>query len=240
VDQLRRWSGVKPDANLLALDLADVKRKLELMPVIESASVERILPHTLHIRVVEREAIAQVNFIRPSASGRVELAALLLDADGWVMLPLAPSQRVVSANQAAEQLPIIAGINPSDLQPGRRLEAPQVRAALQLLSCFERSSLAGLVDLKRIDVSDPEVLTVSTGQGSEIVFGLSDLERQLRRWREIFDWGQKQGKAIAALDLAVTNNIPARWLEASAVPQTTPKLPKSFTHQKTTCLSHPQ
>ena len=32
-DQLRRWTNVKPGANLIALDLASVKRNLELVSV---------------------------------------------------------------------------------------------------------------------------------------------------------------------------------------------------------------
>src|SRR5208283_3779759 len=63
-DQLRNWSGVKPGANLIALDLASVKRNLELEPVIDSVSVERILPRTLKIRVTERKPMAQVNMTR--------------------------------------------------------------------------------------------------------------------------------------------------------------------------------
>src|SRR6187455_3666578 len=59
-DQLRRWAGVKADENLLALDLARVKRDLELVPLISSVSVERVLPRTLRIRVTEREGVAQV------------------------------------------------------------------------------------------------------------------------------------------------------------------------------------
>src|SRR6185369_3766387 len=43
-DQLRRWAGVKPGENLLALDLARVKRDLELVPLISSVSIERVLP----------------------------------------------------------------------------------------------------------------------------------------------------------------------------------------------------
>ena len=38
VDQLRRWAGVKPEENLLALDLARVKRDLELVPLVQSVS----------------------------------------------------------------------------------------------------------------------------------------------------------------------------------------------------------
>jgi cell division protein FtsQ len=231
-DQLRRWTGVKPEDNLLALDLARVKRDLELIPLVQSVSVERILPHTLRIRITEREPIAQVNVPRPRRGGGVELAVYQLDADGYVMVPLDPRQRATPPNQPGDALPAICGINSSELQPGRRIGASPVQAALQLIIAFEQSPMAGLVDLRRIDVSSPEVLVVTTGQGSEVTFGLADLEQQLRRWRVIFDLGQKMNKAIGSLDLAVTNNIPARWLEASAVPPAAPQSAKSLRSRK--------
>src|ERR1051325_4654826 len=53
-EQLRRWATVKTGQNLLALDLSRVKRNLELVPFIQSVSVERILPHTLRIRVTTK------------------------------------------------------------------------------------------------------------------------------------------------------------------------------------------
>jgi len=83
--------------------------------------------------------------------------------------------------------------------------------------------MAGLVDLRRVDVSAADVLVVRTGQGSEVTFGLTGLEQQLRRWRAIYDLGQQNSNAIASIDLAITNNIPIRWLEASAVPAATTK-----------------
>ena len=43
--------------------------------------------------------------------------------------------------------------------------------------------MQGLVDLGRIDVTAADVLVIKTGQGSEITFGLNDLEQQLLRWR---------------------------------------------------------
>jgi hypothetical protein len=232
LDELRRWTGVKPGANLLALDLARVKRDLELVPLVQAISVERILPRTLRIRVTEREPIAQINVPKPRRGGGVELAVYQLDADGYVMMPLDPRQRATLPNQPGDSLPAIGGINSSELQPGRRIGAPQVQAALRLLSAFEQSPMAGLVDLRRVDVSSPEVLVVTTGQGSEVTFGLADLEKQLRRWRDIFDLGQTMSKAIGTLDLAVTNNIPARWLEASAVPPSVPKSAKPLRLRK--------
>jgi cell division septal protein FtsQ len=84
------------------------------------------------------------------------------------------------------------------------------------------------MDLKKIDAGAPDVLIATTSQGNEVTFGLIDMEQQLRRWYEIYEMGQRTSKAIASLDLAVTNNIPARWMEASAVPLTPPKLPRNL------------
>jgi cell division septal protein FtsQ len=225
-DQLRQWSGVRVGDNLLALDLARVSRDLKLVSAIQSVSLERILPHTLKIRVAEREPLAQVNPVRQAARGGLESAVFYLDAEGYVIMPLEPRQRTAPLNADAEQLPVIFGPTASQVQVGHRIESPPVLAALQLLAAFDNSPMAGLVDIKRVDASAPDVLTVFTGQGSEVIFGLEDMDQQLRRWRAIFDEGQRLSKAVASLDLAVTTSIPVRWLEGSAVPPSTPKLPK--------------
>jgi cell division septal protein FtsQ len=115
-------------------------------------------------------------------------------------------------------LPVIAGLNVFQLQPGQRVESPQVSAALQLIGAFNHSVMAGLVNLRRIDVSSPGVVVATTTQGGEITFGLDNLDQQLQRWREIYDLGQRMNKAIAALNLAVSNNVPVRWMEAVAAP----------------------
>jgi hypothetical protein len=129
-------------------------------------------------------------------------------------------------------LPVIVGLNASEVQPGRHLESPQVHAALDLLQAFERSSMQGFAEIKRVDISTPEVLLVKTGQGSEIIFGVRDLDLQLRRWQAVFEAGLRQNKAIETLDLAVTNNIPASWIEASAVSPASSKAAKPLRNRK--------
>jgi cell division septal protein FtsQ len=229
VDQLRRWTGVRMGQNLLALDLARVRRDLELVSFIQSASVERVLPHGLRVRVIERTPIAQINVLKPAANGGIESGVFHLDQDGYVIVPLDPRQRTKPLTQSAEDLPLITGISGPQVQAGRRIESPQLLAALYLLVAFDRSPMQGLVDLKKIDLTSPDVLVVTTDQSSEVTFGLADLDRQLRRWHTIFTKGQQYNKAIASIDLAVSNNLPVRWLEASAVPPVSPrptKLPK--------------
>jgi hypothetical protein len=230
-EQLRRWTEVKLGQNLLALDLARVKRNLELVPMIETASIERILPHTLRIRVTERLPLAQINLPQPRVGGGVEMASYQIDSAGYVISPLEARQRAEPASPP-EEMPVLAGISSGDVQPGRRVERQQVQAALQLLVAFDHSPMAGLVDIKRLDVSAPEVLTVTTTQGSEVIFGLKDLDRQLLRWHAIFESGQRLGKAIASLDLAMANNIPARWLEASELPAVPLRPPKPLHNKK--------
>jgi len=222
-DQLRRWSGVKLGDNLIALDLTAVKRNLELVSTIGSVSIERVLPRTLKISVTERDPVAQVNVPRAGAAGGIAVAVFQLDADGYVMLPLDPRLCLVPLAQVSDQLPVIAGLNVYQLQPGHRVESPQVQAALELIGAFGHSPMAGLVDLRRIDVSLPGAVVATTGQGGEITFGLNNLEQQLRRWREIYDLGQRMNKAVASLNLAVSNNVPVRWMEAVAVPSASPR-----------------
>lgn len=226
-EALRRWSGIRLGQNLLGLDLARVKRDLELVSVIRSVSVERILPHSVRIRVTEREPLAQIHVLRRRVNGGIETGIYQLDEAGYVMLPLDPRLRATPPPQTPESLPLIFSPSSFEVQPGRVIESAQIRAALQFLVAFERSPMGGLVEVKRIDTSSPDVLGVSTSDGSEVTFGLDGFGQDLRRWQRIFEEGQKHNQAIAALDLAVSNSIPARWLEASAVPPSTPKAPRT-------------
>ncbi len=217
-EQLRRWANVRLGENLLALNLARVKRDLELVPLINSVALERILPGTLRLRITERVAVAQVNLYRSKPGGGWEAQVFLLDGNGFVMSPLAPRERTAPLVQTEEALPMLTGFNPGLVQPGRCMESAQIAAALELIERFAVSPMAGLVDVRSIDISAPEVLVVSTGQGSVITFGLPELDRQLHRWREIHELGLRMNRSVAAIDLAVSNNVPVRWLEANVTP----------------------
>jgi cell division septal protein FtsQ len=217
--QVRRWSAVKPGQNLLALDLARVKRDLEMAPAIRSAAVERVMPNTLILRVEERTPVAQIAVLRLKPGGNTEPAVVLLDRDGFVMLPTAPGPRA-AANDA---LPAVCGLSLGEVMPGKKIASAQVRGALELIGRLQHSPMAGLADLQQIDVSSPDILQVTTGAGGRITFSLNNLEEQLRRWRDIRDRGQQQGSVITSLDLSVPDNIPVVWTTAAATPPAGPR-----------------
>ncbi len=215
LDQLRAWAGVRLRSNLMKLDLGRIKRDLELVPVIESAAVERILPHTLRIRVTEREAVAQVflpPYLNPDPNHPV---VYTLDAKGCFMFPVEGPQRAIPTATNAH-LPALVGLPVSELRPGRQTGMPQVQAALRLIQAFKQSPMAGRVELRQINLSEPFILKVLTDQNSTIVFSLQKPEFQLHRWTAIYEHGLRLGKQVAWMDLSVANNVPVRWQEPPA------------------------
>jgi cell division septal protein FtsQ len=217
-EQLRRWAGVRLEDNLLALDLERVKRDLELVPVIQSAAVERLLPHTLKIRVAEREPIARFFYPRMRGGAVAERGTYFVDLYGMVMNPLEPHQRSTSNTGTNDFLPVLVGVPANELRPGYKVESLQVRAALQFIREFERSSMAEIVELREIDLTASGVLQVTTSHGAQLNFGLSDATQQLRRWRVIHDHVQRSGKHVEWMDLSVSNNVPARFADAALAP----------------------
>jgi cell division septal protein FtsQ len=224
-EAIRSWARVKVGENLMALDLMRVKRDLEWQPSIQFVAVERVLPHTLKLTVNEREPVAQtfVTLVRPG--GALDQAVYDFDEEGYVMRPLDPRWRSKPPD-ANERLPILVGVPPTDPRPGKQVMSPQIRAALALVCEFDHSPMTGMVEIERIDVSTPEILKVTTTQKAEITFSLSQFDMQLRRWRLISDRFGKWGKAIASLDLSISNNLPVHWVAAGAIPPVPPRVLK--------------
>jgi cell division septal protein FtsQ len=216
-DTIRRWAVVRPGQNLMALDLARVRRDLELQPAIQFAAVERVLPHTLKLNVMEREPIAQTLLTLNQPGGPSEQVIYDFDEEGYIMKPLDPAWRTAPP-PAGERLPILTDVSMNDLQLGRPTDSTQIRAALQLIAEFDHSPMAGMAELQTINVGVPEILQVTTSQGAQVTFSLNRFDVQLRRWRLICDQYQKWGRAITWLDLSIANNLPVRSVALNSLP----------------------
>jgi hypothetical protein len=231
VDQLRRWAGVKVGDNLIALDLARVKRDLEYVPLIESASVERVLPRQLVIKVIEREPIAKVSVYQARASDSLmEASTYFMDRQGMLMPPLARAFNPQHFDAATRDLPAMTGIPGAELRPGHKTEHQQTLAGLDWIDRFRASDMLGVVDVRSIDVSSPNTLVVSTGQGAEITFASVNLDMQISRWQKIHDFARRGERLLASLDLAVTNYVPASWQDSTGIsaPSIKPAKPSPY------------
>ena len=109
IEQLRTWTGIRQGQNLMALDLSRVKRNLEMVPNIESVSVERLLPRTLRIRVIERKPLARVHVYRDDPQQGLVRLPLLVDREGAVMMPLEDRNRQLPANGVEPSFPVLLG-----------------------------------------------------------------------------------------------------------------------------------
>jgi len=225
-EAIRTWARVKPGDNLMALNLMRLKRDLEWQPPIQFVAVERVLPHTLKLTVNEREPVAQALVTLVGRNGATNQAVYDFDEDGFIMRPLDSRWRTAPP-PANERLPILVGLPPALPPPGQQVASPQIRAALALICEFDHSPMTGMVEIERIDLSEPEILKVTTSQKAEITFALSHFDAQLHHWRLIYDQYQKWGKAIATLDLSISNNLPVRWVAAASVPPLAPRPLKS-------------
>lgn len=207
--RLRQWSGVKPGDNLFGVDLMQVKRGLEQVPFIKSAAVDRVLPGILRVRVTERRPVAQVMVYRRRADGAYQKMIYHLDPEGHVTEPLAGADR--EEQQRLRWLPMVMGIAEAELIPGRVLGHARVLVALDLVTRFNRSPMAGLAHLQQVDITGSQTMSVRTWQGSEATLSMTGLDRQLLRWRLIHDYGRQHRQVPATLDLSIKNNLPVRW-----------------------------
>jgi cell division protein FtsQ len=107
---------------ILAVDPAEAKRRLEALPWVHSAAVERRLPDTIYIRLVER---------RPLAYWQRQGKLVLVDRDGVIL----PGERV----EGLGNLIVLVGADAPeagaallDLLAGERALAPRVVAAIRV------------------------------------------------------------------------------------------------------------
>jgi cell division protein FtsQ len=203
--------------NLYDLSLGDVEKRLRLVPWIKRVEMERVLPDTLKVRVLEREPVAQLVTAVQMPDRSIQRRVFHVDATGWTMPELDNSRRAVPL-AVPESYPVLTGLSLSDASSGRVLTAPGVVAALELIREFDTSPMAGMVELAEIDVGRPGLLRVITSQRTEVFFDAQDLPRQLARWRMIHDTLSAYAKTASSIDLSIANNVPVRYVDANGAP----------------------
>ncbi len=170
--------GYKTGDAILSLPLDELRARLEAIPTIRQAAVERALPHSLHIRIVEREPVAIWQM-----GGRLNLiddeGAVMSDLDlkRYAQLPLvvgrgAPThvrEALGLLRQEADLAPLVqAMVRVSDrrwnvkLKTGIEIKLPQDEAdkAWASVAALQRDQQLLMRDIRAIDLRGAERMTI--------------------------------------------------------------------------------
>jgi cell division septal protein FtsQ len=135
---IREFGGLEEGMNLFAVNLPDIRRRLEEVPLVQQAQAQRVMPSTLKVWVTERVAISRLG---PENTPY----PLAIDRYGYVL----------GRSARHPGLPQITGVDMSQLRPGKQTQLPEITDALRVLDlCDTEPALAKVLHINRIDVSD--------------------------------------------------------------------------------------
>ena len=180
--EVAQAAGLDDGDNLLLVSTGEISRRVESLPWVAQAEVDRKLPGTVRVRIEEREP------------------ALVL-AFGAARWTLDESGRVLAVGEAAEGLPVLAGASVSDLEPGRQLESPQV---LDALKAYGSMPPALLTDVEAIFAPTIERLTFSFANGVLVRYGAAErLNSKHQVLAALFHRLETEGSDAAYIDIRV-------------------------------------
>jgi len=207
-EQVSEWAGVRGGINLFQLNLSRIKRDLEMIPAIDTAEVERVLPDTLRIKVREREPVARFFHADLRSARDASPICFTLDREGVFMPPLEPQQCLVPQEERVASLPVLLGMPLGDLRPGYCVDSEQVQLAVRWLAAFQASPLATRVMVQSLDLSEAGRLHAITADRSRVTFRADALEEQMLEWMAVLNKAGEWRRRVATLDLSYTNNRP--------------------------------
>ncbi len=195
-------SGVKPNSNLLALDLDAMAAAIERHPWIKSAAISKKLPDRLEIVVEERKPVAMV-----SMNG-----LYLIDDSGTVF-------KKISQGESFD-LPLITGISSLEAMHGdvgnggggtagkddNALSVhDKLKRALRIIALASKGTRTlGVNDISEIHIKDDDLILYTADKGLPLRFSNdAPLRRQFQRAEKILYHLYSSGKykKIAMVDL---------------------------------------
>ena len=173
------------DRSVFAVPVAERRRRLLALDWVEDASVSRLWPHRLLVRVRERQPVAFVFF----GSG-----VLLIDPWGVLLSPPAQSQFT---------FPVLSGVREEEPESQR---AERVRALLRV----EQELGARAKELSEVNAADLEnirIVTQADGRAVELIMGDGDFGRRFQFFLDHYAEIQKRSPAARTFDLRLDDRI---------------------------------
>ena len=180
--EVAQAAGLDDGDNLLLVSTGEIARRVESLPWVARAEVDRKLPGTVRVRIVERE---------PSL-------VLAFGAARWT---LDESGRVLAVGEATEGLPVLAGASVSDLEPGRHLESHQVLDALEAYGSMPPALRS---DVEAVFAPTIERITFSFTNGVLVRYGAAErLHSKHQVLAALFHRLETEGSEASYIDIRV-------------------------------------
>jgi cell division protein FtsQ len=165
------------------------ERRLRLLALdwVESASVSRLWPRRLIVRVVERKPVAFVFF---------RAGVMLIDAHGVLLEP---------PPQAQFAFPVLAGVREDDSEERRR---ERVRCLLRV----QEELGAQAKEISEVNAADPDnvrVVAQIDGRAVELILGDGNFGRRYRRFLTHYPEMQRRSPGVRTFDMRLPDRIAA-------------------------------
>ena len=186
-DYIREVSGLREGMNLWELSFEEIEDKLMSVSRIESAHLERKLPHTLIIKVKERIPVAMI-------SGRhVSKYPFMVDRYGYVL----PHRRSLAS------LPLIKGLD-MDIVLGEAVEDVDVETALKIIGiCESTGYLRTYVRIESLDLKYSDFIDMRLHGGIRVRMPRFSLKPKLQNLATVIKIANDQGRRVKEIDLTL-------------------------------------
>lgn len=176
------------ERSILAVPLAERRRRLLAIDWIADASVSRVWPDKLVVRVRERKPVAFVNF--PGGS-------LLIDRDGVFLEP---------PQQVRFNFPVLTGVGAEEAESSR---ARRVRSMLRLLDSLG----ANAKDVSEVVTTDPEnmrMIAQLDKRPVELILGDTNFSGRYRNFLSHYPEMRKRYPEARTFDLRLEDRVLAK------------------------------
>jgi cell division protein FtsQ len=184
-----------PGLNLLAVRPGQVERALMAHPWIAKAEVSRKWPHSLHLKIQERD---------PVALAQIGEELLYMDRQGMVFKPLSPGD--------PHNFPVITGLTPEQFRHAAG-DLPEVVAqAFSLMEVLKKTPPPlNLENISEIHADLEQGFTLyANGVGVALDLGLKDYSEKLQKFAQL--WPVLVQKGLVAKTGRINLNYPRRVL----------------------------
>lgn len=170
--------------------IAERRRRILGIDWVQEASVSRIWPNRIVVRIRERKPVA---FVQLSSRGG-SMSYELVDADGVLLDPRRTSRLA---------LPVLAGIRASENEPGRK----QRVARFLRLQAELGESMANISEIDVSDIENLKVVQASHGRAITLMLGNRDYLQRYQGFVRNYDEIYKRLPGATVLDLRLKDRI---------------------------------